>query len=98
MFIDNGIIKFCDVLDFFVSISCKNNGGVLWDSYLICGLLGNENMLFGYLVNGFSGGCGFVGLCDVLNIEYIEVLKGLGLVFYGCLELGGIVNIIIKKL
>ncbi|WP_404341757.1 TonB-dependent siderophore receptor [Pseudoalteromonas mariniglutinosa] len=97
MMVDNGITKFRDALDFSASISRKNNGGALWDSYSIRGLSGNENMPSGYLVNGFSGGRGFVGPRDVSNIEYIEVLKGPGSALYGRSEPGGTINIITKK-
>ncbi|UJX25527.1 TonB-dependent siderophore receptor [Pseudoalteromonas sp. CF6-2] len=97
MMIDNGITKFRDALDFSASISRKNNGGALWDSYSIRGLSGNENMPSGYLINGFSGGKGFAGPRDVSNIEYIEVLKGPGSALYGRSEPGGTVNIITKK-
>ncbi|MCG7567956.1 TonB-dependent siderophore receptor [Pseudoalteromonas sp. CnMc7-15] len=94
---DNGITRFRDALDFSASISRKNNGGALWDSYSIRGLSGNENMPSGYLINGFSGGRGFAGPRDVSNIEYIEVLKGPGSALYGRSEPGGTVNIITKK-
>ena len=97
MMTDNGITKFRDALDFSASITRKNNGGALWDSYSIRGLSGNENMPSGYLVNGFSGGRGFAGPRDVSNIEYIEVLKGPGSALYGRSEPGGTVNIITKK-
>ena len=97
MLTDNGITKFRDALDFSASISRKNNGGALWDSYSIRGLSGNENMPSGYLVNGFSGGRGFAGPRDVSNIEYIEVLKEPGSALYGRSEPGGTVNIITKK-
>ncbi len=97
MMTDNGITKFRDALDFSASITRKNNGGVLWDSYSVRGLSGNENMPSGYLVNGFSGGRGFAGPRDVSNIEYIEVLKGPGSALYGRSEPGGTVNIITKK-
>ena len=97
MMVDNGITKFRDALDFSASISRKNNGGALWDSYSIRGLSGNENMPSGYLINGFSGGRGFAGPRDVSNIEYIEVLKGPGSALYGRSEPGGTINIITKK-
>ena len=97
MMVDNGITKFRDALDFSASISRKNNGGGLWDSYSIRGLSGNENMPSGYLINGFSGGRGFAGPRDVSNIEYIEVLKGPGSALYGRSEPGGTINIITKK-
>ena len=37
MIVDNGITKFMDALDFSASISRKNNGGGLSDSYSIRG-------------------------------------------------------------
>ena len=95
--IDNSISTFRDVLDFSASISRKNNGGGLWDSFSMRGLSGNENMPSGYLINGFSGGRGFAGPRDISNIEYIEVLKGPGSALYGRSEPGGTVNIITKK-
>ena len=97
MMTDNGITTFRDALDFSASISRKNNGGGLWDSYSIRRLSGNENMPSGYLINGFSGGRGFAGPRDVSNIEYIEVLKGPGSALYGRSEPGGTINIITKK-
>lgn len=70
----------------------------MWESFVICGLVGDESILLGFLINGYLFGRSFSGICDISNIEYVEVMKGFGFVFYGCFELGGIINIIIKKL
>lgn len=60
--------------------------------------MGDINLLSGFFVNGFNVGWGFGGFCDLVGIEFVEVLKGLWLVFFGCGEFGGIVNLVIKCL
>ncbi|GGW51957.1 TonB-dependent receptor [Alishewanella tabrizica] len=94
---DNGITRFQDALDLAGSIARQNNGGGLWDSFSIRGFPGNENMPSGYLVNGFNAGRGFSGNRDLVNVEYIEILKGPGSALFGRSEPGGTVNIITKK-
>lgn len=94
---DNGITRFQDALDLAGSIARQNNGGGLWDSFSIRGFPGNENMPSGYLVNGFNAGRGFSGNRDLVNVEYIEIMKGPGSALFGRSEPGGTVNIITKK-
>lgn len=48
------------------------------------------------MVNGFNVGCGFGGFCVFFGIDYVEVLKGFKVVLFGCGELGGVVNFVIK--
>ncbi|WP_449361061.1 TonB-dependent siderophore receptor [Alishewanella longhuensis] len=94
---DNGITRFQDALDLAGSIARQNNGGGLWDSFSIRGFPGNENIPSGYLVNGFNAGRGFSGNRDLVNVEYIEIMKGPGSALFGRSEPGGTVNIITKK-
>lgn len=94
---DNGITRFQDALDLAGSIARQNNGGGLWDSFSIRGFPGNENMPSGYLVNGFNAGRGFSGNRDLVNVEYIEIMKGPGSALFGRSEPGGTVNIVTKK-
>lgn len=94
---NNGITRFQDALDLAGSIARQNNGGGLWDSFSIRGFPGNENMPSGYLVNGFNAGRGFSGNRDLVNVEYIEIMKGPGSALFGRSEPGGTVNIITKK-
>lgn len=49
-------------------------------------------------MNGFNVGCGFGGLCDLVGINYVEVLKGFKVVLFGRGESGGVVNLVIKCL
>ena len=94
---DNGITRLQDALDLAGSIARQNNGGGLWDSFSIRGFPGNENMPSGYLVNGFNAGRGFSGNRDLVNVEYIEIMKGPGSALFGRSEPGGTINIITKK-
>lgn len=94
---DNGITRLQDALDLAGSIARQNNGGGLWDSFSIRGFPGNENMPSGYLVNGFNAGRGFSGNRDLVNVEYIEIMKGPGSALFGRSEPGGTINIVTKK-
>lgn len=92
---DLGVVCLVDMVDYVSGISCFNDFGGIWDNFVICGF---SSIDMGFLVNGFFGLCGYNLCCDMVMIECIEFFKGLVVVFYGSSELGGIINIVIKKL
>ena len=79
------------------SIAEQNDFGGLWESFAIRGLVGDESIPSGFLINGYSSGRSFSGTRDTSNIEYVEVMKGPGSALYGRSEPGGTINIITKK-
>ncbi len=86
-----------DALSLSSSVAQQNDFGGLWDSFAIRGLVGDENVPSGYLINGYTSGRGFSGNRDVSNIERLEIMKGPGSALYGRSEPGGTLNIITKK-
>lgn len=92
------VICLDDVLFYVSGVVKQNNFGGLWDNYLICGFFGSENGGMNIFWNGFVFNCGYVFLCDIVNVESIDFFKGLVVVLYGNSELGGIINVVIKKL
>jgi iron complex outermembrane recepter protein len=96
--LDNaGVTSFVEALDLSASIARQNSFGDLWDSFAIRGLVGDENIPSGYLINGFSAGRGYSGTRDTTNIESIEIMKGPGSALFGRSEPGGTINIVTKK-
>lgn len=94
---DAGVTTLTDIFDLTPSISEQNDFGGLWESFAIRGLVGDENIPSGFLINGFSSGRSFSGTRDTSNIDYVEVMKGPGSALYGRSEPGGTINIITKK-
>ncbi|KAA1150505.1 TonB-dependent siderophore receptor [Pseudoalteromonas fuliginea] len=94
---DAGVTTFADIFDLTPSISEQNDFGGLWESFAIRGLVGDENIPSGFLINGYSSGRSFSGTRDTSNIDYVEVMKGSGSALYGRSEPGGTINIITKK-
>lgn len=94
---DAAVTTLTDIFDTTPSISEQNDFGGLWESFAIRGLVGDENIPSGFLINGFSSGRSFSGTRDTSNIDYVEVMKGPGSALYGRSEPGGTINIITKK-
>ncbi|KKK72042.1 hypothetical protein LCGC14_2907870, partial [marine sediment metagenome] len=94
---DAGVTTLADMFDLTPSISEQNDFGGLWESFAIRGLVGDESIPSGFLINGFSSGRSFSGTRDTSNIDYVEVMKGPGSALYGRSEPGGTINIITKK-
>lgn len=92
-----GVTTLSDIFDLTPSISEQNDFGGLWESFAIRGLVGDENIPSGFLINGFSSGRSFSGVRDTSNIDYVEIMKGTGSALYGRSEPGGTINIITKK-
>jgi len=94
---DVGVSSFVEALDLSASVARQNSFGDLWDSFAIRGLVGDENIPSGYLINGFNAGRGYSGTRDTTNIESIEIMKGPGSALFGRSEPGGTINIVTKK-
>lgn len=92
-----GVSSFVEALDLSASVARQNSFGDLWDSFAIRGLVGDENIPSGYLINGFNAGRGYSGTRDTTNIESIEIMKGPGSALFGRSEPGGTINIVTKK-
>ncbi|XQF91872.1 TonB-dependent siderophore receptor [Pseudoalteromonas espejiana] len=92
-----GVTTLSNIFDLTPSISEQNDFGGLWESFAIRGLVGDENIPSGFLINGFSSGRSFSGVRDTSNIDYVEIMKGTGSALYGRSEPGGTINIITKK-
>lgn len=63
---------------------------------MICGLGVN------YIYDGMYGGVGlgniFNLICLMINVEFVEVFKGFVMGLYGMGSVGGVINLIEKKL
>ncbi|MCF2900617.1 TonB-dependent siderophore receptor [Pseudoalteromonas sp. OFAV1] len=94
---DAAVNTLTDIFDLTPSIAEQNDFGGLWESFAIRGLVGDESIPSGFLINGYSSGRSFSGTRDTSNIEYVEVMKGPGSALYGRSEPGGTINIITKK-
>ncbi|APE27153.1 TonB-dependent siderophore receptor [Aurantiacibacter gangjinensis] len=94
---DNNALDLDNALDLSASVARQNNFGGLWNSFAIRGLVGDENLPSGFLVNGFNAGRGFSGPRDLAGIEAVEVLKGPRAALYGRGEPGGTVNLLTKS-
>lgn len=92
-----GALDLSQALDLSASVSRQNNFGGLWNSFAIRGLVGDENLPSGYLVNGFNAGRGFGGPRDLSGVERIEILKGPKAALFGRGEPGGAVNLVTKR-
>jgi len=92
-----GVTELNDIFDLTPSITEQNDFGGLWESFAIRGLVGDENIPSGFLINGYSSGRSFSGIRDASNIDYVEVMKGPGSALYGRSEPGGTINIMTKK-
>lgn len=94
---DSAATTLVDTLNLTPSVAQQNNFGGLWDSFAIRGLVGDENIPSGYLINGYTSGRGFSGTRDTSNIALVEIMKGPGSALYGRSEPGGTINILTKK-
>lgn len=65
------------------------------DNFVICGF--GVNYIFDGIYVGVDLGNSYNFICLMINVESIEVLKGLVIGLYGMGEVGGIINLIEKK-
>lgn len=83
-FDDFVVYEFCEQI---VYMSNVVGFEIIFIGYSVCGV--DVNVQF---CNGFC--C--IGLIDKVNVDCVEVIKGVVVFIYGIVMLGGIVNIIIK--